>query len=248
MSPNNILEQNVTASHRFSAANKSAAFNTFPCQQRFQISLSPDLSVMNSRAIMNELSALLLLYKARHLTNSAAPFAVSKSAHRAEKYSLDPLGSGFMVTSPGFQPAGQTSSGFSCTYWMACSVRMVSSTLRPNARLLIVACWITPCTQQALQQRGHFQHVAITNTWAMTLCQCCQAFTSLSTMKSPRKATPSEFSTWYFWLISRFRSDTRGYFKSPTPPSLRSRRAHISSVLISTDRACQGLGLPFHRL
>ena len=42
-------------------------------------------------------------------------------------------------------PAGQTSSGFSCTYWMACRVRMVSSTLRPKARLLMVACWMTPC-------------------------------------------------------------------------------------------------------
>lgn len=42
-------------------------------------------------------------------------------------------------------PAGQTSSGFSCTYWIACRVRMVSSTLRPKARLLMVACWMTPC-------------------------------------------------------------------------------------------------------
>lgn len=68
-----------------------------------------------------------------------------EAAYRAEKYSLDPLGSGFMVTSPGFHPAGQTSSGFSFTYCIACSVRMVSSTLLPKAKLLIVECWMTPC-------------------------------------------------------------------------------------------------------
>ena len=38
-----------------------------------------------------------------------------------------------------------TSSGFSCTYCRACRIRNVSSMLRPNARLLMVACWITPC-------------------------------------------------------------------------------------------------------
>ena len=73
-------------------------------------------------------------------------------AYKAAKYSLEPLGSGFMVFSPGFQPAGQTSSGFSCTYWMACRMRSVSSTFRPNARLLIVACWMTPCAQRASAQ------------------------------------------------------------------------------------------------
>ena len=36
-----------------------------------------------------------------------------------EKYSLDPLGSGFIVFSPGVQFAGQTSSGFDWTYWKA---------------------------------------------------------------------------------------------------------------------------------
>jgi len=81
-----------------------------------------------------------------------------RAAYNAAKYSLEPLGSGFMVLSPGFQPAGQTSSGFSCTYWMACRMRSVSSTLRPNARLLIVACWITPCApQRAPCQRDSFR-------------------------------------------------------------------------------------------
>ena len=46
--------------------------------------------------------------------------------------------------------------------------------------------------------------------------------TSLSTMKRPRKATPSSVKTLYFLLISLFKSDTRGYFNSPTPPSFLS--------------------------
>lgn len=37
-------------------------------------------------------------------------------SHMAEKYSLLSLGSGFMDLSPGFHPAGHTSSGFSWTY------------------------------------------------------------------------------------------------------------------------------------
>ena len=32
-------------------------------------------------------------------------------------------------------------------------------------------------------------------------------------------------------LISRFRSDTRGYFRSPTPPSLRSAGSHTGDVV-----------------
>jgi hypothetical protein len=40
--------------------------------------------------------------------------------YTAAKYSLLSLGSGFMDFSPGFHPAGQTSSGFSCTYCKAC--------------------------------------------------------------------------------------------------------------------------------
>ena len=79
-------------------------------------------------------------------------------AYKAAKYSLEPLGSGFMVFSPGFQPAGQTSSGFSCTYWMACRMRSVSVTLRPNARLLIVACWMTPCAQRARAQVNDYRN------------------------------------------------------------------------------------------
>ena len=39
----------------------------------------------------------------------------------AEKYSLEPTGSGFMVASPGVQLAGQTSSGLDWTYWKAVS-------------------------------------------------------------------------------------------------------------------------------
>ena len=57
-----------------------------------------------------------------------------------------------MVTSPGFHPAGQTSSGFSCTYCTACRVRTVSSTLRPKDRLLMVECWMIPCTAEARRQ------------------------------------------------------------------------------------------------
>lgn len=49
-----------------------------------------------------------------------------------------------------------------------------------------------------------------------------ESHTSLSTMKRPRSATPSSVSTLYFLLISLFRSDTRGYFSSPTPPSFLS--------------------------
>lgn len=126
-------------------------------------------------------------------------------SHMAEKYSLLSLGSGFMDLSPGFHPAGHTSSGFSWTYcnaweryqqlgkytktkkfpltnclfpskisqlefktrtlhpfrisWSCFTWRVliVSSTLRPMARLLIVECWMTP---------------------------------SLSMMKSPLNATP----------------------------------------------------------
>lgn len=40
--------------------------------------------------------------------------------YTAAKYSLLSLGSGFMDFSPGFHPAGQTSSGLSCTYCKAC--------------------------------------------------------------------------------------------------------------------------------
>nr|AFK35660.1 unknown [Lotus japonicus] len=49
-----------------------------------------------------------------------------------------------MDFSPGFHPAGRTSSGFSCTYCKAWSVLLVSSTLLPIPRLLMVECWITP--------------------------------------------------------------------------------------------------------
>ena len=101
-------------------------------------------------------------------------------AYKAAKYSLEPLGSGFMVFSPGFQPAGQTSSGFSCTYWMACRMRSVSSTLRPKARLLIVACWMTPCAQRASAQVSD-----------------CNP-TCLYTEKSVRFQAPARRPVWYF--------------------------------------------------
>lgn len=49
-----------------------------------------------------------------------------------------------------------------------------------------------------------------------------QNHTSLSMMKRPRSATPSSVKTLYFLLISLFKSETRGYFSSPTPPSFLS--------------------------
>ena len=66
-----------------------------------------------------------------------------------------------MVTSPGFHPAGQTSSGFSCTYCTACRVRTVSSTLRPKDRLLIVECWMIPCTAEKKSACCEYAH-----TWS----------------------------------------------------------------------------------
>lgn len=58
-------------------------------------------------------------------------------------YSLEAAARPALLTlSPGFQPAGHTSSGWLCTYWMACSTRLVSSTERPKARLLMVECCV----------------------------------------------------------------------------------------------------------
>src|ERR1035441_7418111 len=59
------------------------------------------------------------------------------------KYSFDFSQSAFMAFVPGFQSAGQTSP-CSSTYWKAWRTRSVSSTDRPTAVLLIVACWTTP--------------------------------------------------------------------------------------------------------
>lgn len=49
-----------------------------------------------------------------------ARWLCSSRSYMAAKYSLLSFGSGFMDLSPGFHPAGQTSSGFSCTYCNAC--------------------------------------------------------------------------------------------------------------------------------
>src|ERR1035438_4405344 len=59
------------------------------------------------------------------------------------KVSFDFSQSAFMAFVPGFQSAGQTSP-CSSTYWKAWRTRSVSSTDRPTAVLLSVACWTTP--------------------------------------------------------------------------------------------------------
>ena len=51
---------------------------------------------------------------ARSLTRSLARSLTHSLDQMAAKYSFDPVGSGFMVFSPGFHPAGHTSSGLSC--------------------------------------------------------------------------------------------------------------------------------------
>lgn len=66
----------------------------------------------------------------------------------AAKYSLLPLGSGFIDLSPGFHPAGQTSSGLSWTYWRALA--------RKNGVI----------TQSVMVQYSHFQNTK--NFWATT--------------------------------------------------------------------------------
>src|SRR5687768_55613 len=60
-----------------------------------------------------------------------------------ENHSRDLTQSAFIEGSPGCQSAGQTSP-WARTNWNAWRTRMVSSTLRPTARLLIVACWTMP--------------------------------------------------------------------------------------------------------
>lgn len=72
--------------------------------------------------------------KTLHKQNSSTPpsLTMTKKQHFntrplyiAAKYSLLSLGSGFMDFSPGFHPAGQTSSGFSCTYCKACKTNQI---------------------------------------------------------------------------------------------------------------------------
>ena len=55
--------------------------------------------------------------------------------HSSWKYSRFPSKSGLMVLSPGCQPAGQTSSGFSWTYWMA-SLEGWRSEWRPASKII----------------------------------------------------------------------------------------------------------------
>ena len=50
------------------------------------------------------------------------------------------------------------------------------------------------------------------------LMVACWMMPSGSMMNRPRSATPSSFSTWYFFTISCFKSETKGYFRSPAPP------------------------------
>lgn len=56
--------------------------------------------------------------------------------YMAAKYSLLPFGSGFIDFSPGFHPAGQTSSGFSCTYCKACTKNLPEETAKDQLKCL----------------------------------------------------------------------------------------------------------------
>lgn len=75
-------------------------------------------------------SNIIKNYRKGHYTNTK-PRCTLPISHRyavcfhyiAEKYSLLSLGSGFMDFSPGFHPAGQTSSGLSCTNCKACRIQ-----------------------------------------------------------------------------------------------------------------------------
>lgn len=69
----------------------------------------------------------------------------------AEKYSLLSLESGFIVFSPGFHPAGQTSSGFSCTYCTAYTRRNHNQIhSESDASWSISWCWETRIQEHIL--------------------------------------------------------------------------------------------------